>query len=151
MILYIGNVRDNYEKSRISAFDCVLEKVEEKDGEYEVYEEYIPLNGKEKVEEVAPADFGRLTYADFYEDLETYDNFVFNDFDEEKEDDGDFNYGVKVVRKRRIGEEPKDEGKAPVHAIVLTDENEPAVLPDIDGKKMMSLADMRKNQNKKRF
>ena len=72
-------------------------------------------------------------------------------FEEEQEDDGDFNYGVKVVRKRKIGEEPKVESKAPVQAIVLTDENEPEVLPDIDGKKMMSLADMRKHQNRKRF
>jgi hypothetical protein len=125
-------------------------RYKEKDGEYEVYEEYIPLKGKEEVE-VVPADFGRLTYTDFDEDDGFDDNFVFNDFEEEQEDDGDFNYGVKVVRKRKIGEEPKVESKAPVQAIVLTDENEPEVLPDIDGKKMMSLADMRKNQNKRRF
>ena len=126
-------------------------RYKEKDGEYEVYEEYIPLKGKEETEDVAPPDFGRITYTDFYDDFEADDNFVFNDFDEEQEDDGDFNYGVKVVRKRKLGEEPKDTGKAPVQAIVLTDENEPEVLPDIDGKKMMSLADMRKNQNRKRF
>jgi len=122
----------------------------EKDGEYEVYEEYIPLQEKEEVD-VVPTDFGRITYTDFYDEVEIDDDFVFNDLSEEKEDDGDFNYGVKVVRKRKIGEEQADDGKAPVQEIVLTDENAPVDFSDIDGNKMLSLADMKKRKNRNRF
>ena len=121
----------------------------DRDGEYEVYEEYIPYKDEEPVE-VAPEDFGRITYTDFYDEVEPDDNFVFTDLSEEKEDDGDFNYGVKVVRKRKIGEEPVDDGKAPVQEIVLTND-EPEDLSDIDGQAMLSLAEMKKRKNRKRF
>ena len=130
------------------------ERIEYKsnDGEYEIYEEYIPLEGKDNDVEVAPPDFGRLTYADFFvESTEDTDDFVFNDFEEEKKDDGEFNYGVKVIKKKRISTDIPVGSKAPVQAIVLTDDSAPADYSTIDGKKMVSLADMRKNQNKKNF
>ena len=145
---------------RVSAVSAPTEKkrtserIEYKssDGEYEIYEEYIPLEGKDNDVEVAPPDFGRLTYADFFvESTEDTDDFVFNDFEEEKKDDGEFNYGVKVIKKKRISTDIPVGSKAPVQAIVLTDDSAPADYSTIDGKKMVSLADMRKNQNKKNF
>ncbi len=77
-------------------------------------------------------------------------NFVFSDVPEEKEDDGDFNYGVKVIRKRKITNQPKTEAKAPVQEIVLT-HGKPEDLSQIDGKDMFSLADMKKRNTGNRF
>jgi hypothetical protein len=119
------------------------------DGEYEIYEEYISFDDTVEEEEVAPADFGRLSYADLYDNNEDDNDFVFSEAEEEKEDDGEFNYGVKVVRKRRR-QQPNNE-KAPVKEIVLTDENAPEVQPNIDGNAMLSLAEMKKRNNKNRF
>jgi hypothetical protein len=121
------------------------------DDEYEIYEEYISFDEREEEEEVAPADFGRLSYIDLYDNNDdSDDDFVFSEAEEEKEDDGEFNYGVKVVRKRkRQGADAG--GKAPVKDIVLTDENAPEVQPNIDGNAMLSLAEMKKRNNKNRF
>ena len=33
-LFVVGIIAENYEKSRISSFDCVLNKIEEKDGKY---------------------------------------------------------------------------------------------------------------------
>jgi hypothetical protein len=96
------------------------------DDEYEIYEEYISFDDRVEEEEVAPADFGRLSYIDLYDNNDdSDDDFVFSEAEEEKEDDGEFNYGVKVVRKRKRQDADTSE-KAPVKEIVLTDENAPA-------------------------
>ena len=58
---------------------------ERREAARQFYQKWVG-KGKED-EEVVPADFGRLTYTDFYEDAGFDDNFVFNDFEEEQEDD----------------------------------------------------------------
>lgn len=117
-------------------------KVDE-DDEYEIYEEYLAFDDNEQEPEVAPADFGRLSYMGLYDDSEDDDNFVFSAAEEEKEDDGEFNYGVKVVRKRRRQRTPE---KAPVKEIVLTDDGNESS-NSIDGNAMLSLAEMKKRNN----
>ena len=120
------------------------------DDEYEIYEEYISFDDVVGDEEVAPADFGRLSYADLYDNNDDDEDFVFSEAEKEKEDDGEFNYGVKVVRKRKRQNSVVNE-KAPVKEIVLTDENEPVVQPNIDGNAMLSLAEMKKRNNRNGF
>ena len=71
------------------------------------------------------------------------DDFVFSNAEEEKEDDGEFSYGVKVVRKRKRQKTPE---KAPVKEIVLTEENGYSS-KSIDGNAMLSLAEMKKRNN----